>query len=90
LGAFYDPDAPPLASAGAVSGKAVAAVPEPATVILLGILFISIAALATARRGLRIARRNPRGPTPPASAVMIPVSSLCFPTRFPSHREASP
>jgi hypothetical protein len=35
LGAFYDPGAAPLVSGGVMSGEGVAAVPEPATVVLM-------------------------------------------------------
>jgi hypothetical protein len=70
LGAFYDPTAVPLASGEVASGQGVAAVPEPATVTLLGIMVMSIAALATARRGLRGARRDACGRNPPASAAL--------------------
>jgi hypothetical protein len=53
LGAFYDPTAAPLPSGGMVSAEGVAAVPEPPSVILLGITVISMAALATARHRRR-------------------------------------
>jgi hypothetical protein len=53
LGVFYDPAAVPLVSGEEVRGEGIAAVPEPASVVLLSIIALSIAALATARRYLR-------------------------------------
>jgi hypothetical protein len=91
LGVFYDPTAAPLASGGAVSGEGVAAVPEPASVILLGIMVMTIAALAAARGELRrIVRHLLRARRLSASTTLILASNLCFPTRFPLHREVSP
>jgi hypothetical protein len=52
LGAFYDPSAPPLVSGGVVSGEAVAAVPEPGTVVLI------IAGLAAALVARTVRRRD--------------------------------
>ena len=41
LGVFYDPSAAPLVSGGAVSGEGVAAVPEPATGLLMVLATLS-------------------------------------------------
>jgi hypothetical protein len=49
LGAFYDPSAPPLAAPAPLSGSGVAAVPEPATLVLL-MLAAALAALVKSRR----------------------------------------
>jgi hypothetical protein len=68
LGVFYDPTAAPLASSEDLIGEGVAAVPEPASVTLLSIMVLSIAALATVRNGLRESGRRSRGRKFPATA----------------------
>jgi hypothetical protein len=47
LGAFYDPTSPPKATPNETSINGARAVPEPASVILLGAMISLIAALAT-------------------------------------------
>ncbi|MEX2139510.1 MAG: PEP-CTERM sorting domain-containing protein [Pirellulales bacterium] len=51
LGVFYDPSAPPLGTTAPVAASSVAAVPEPATVVLFGAVSAVLAAIATVRRG---------------------------------------
>jgi hypothetical protein len=50
LGAFYDPSAPPIMGTPAGVAGPMAAVPEPATAVLLGVMLVASAMVLIRRR----------------------------------------